>query len=59
MPKPDKIKAKDLVKTTIELPEPLWREAKIRALDERSDFRAIVMAALEAYLKRKPKGGST
>jgi hypothetical protein len=38
------------VKTTIDLPERLWRAAKIRALDERTDLRGIVIAALELYL---------
>jgi hypothetical protein len=42
-------------KTTVDLPETLWRAAKIRALDERSDLRAVVIAALEVYLKAKPK----
>ena len=43
------------MKTTIELPESLWREAKIRAMDEHSDFRRVVIAALEAHLgKGKP-----
>jgi len=41
------------VKTTVDLPEPLWRAAKIRALDERSDLRQIIIAALETYLKIK------
>lgn len=43
-----------MVKTTLELPEPLWREAKIRAMDERSDLRSVVIAALESFLKKKP-----
>ena len=47
------------VKTTVDLPQSLWREAKIRALDEGTDFRRVVIAALESYLKTKPeKGGS-
>ena len=41
------------VKTTVDLPELLWRAAKIRALDERSDLRQIIIAALETYLKIK------
>lgn len=41
------------VKTTVDLPEELWRAAKIRAIDERVDLRTIVIAALEAYLKLK------
>ena len=39
------------VKTTLELPEDLWRAAKIRAMDERTDLRTVLTAALEAYLK--------
>jgi len=45
----------DTVKTTIELPQELWRAAKVRAMDERSDLRAVVIAALESYLRTKPK----
>ena len=45
------------VKTTVELPQTLWREAKIRALDEGTDFRRVVIAALERYLKTKPEKG--
>ena len=44
-----------VVKTTVDLPEPLWRQVKIRAMDERTDLRAVVIAALEAYLKTRPK----
>ncbi len=42
------------VKTTVDLPQSLWREAKIRALDEGTDFRRVVIAALESYLYRRP-----
>ncbi len=46
------------MKTTLELPEKLWREAKIRALNERSNFKNVVVAALKAYLgKGKPRRG--
>ena len=45
------------VKTSVELPQTLWREAKIRALDEGTDFRRVVIAALERYLKTKPEKG--
>ncbi len=44
-----------IVKTTIDLPESLWRAAKIRAMDERTDLRRVVIAALEGYLKTKPR----
>ncbi len=39
------------MKTTVDLPEPLWRAAKIRAVDDRADLRRVIIAALEAYLK--------
>ncbi len=50
------------MKTTIELPEALWRATKIRAMDERADLRTIVARALEQYLKapvkrREKEGG--
>jgi len=47
------------VKTTIDLPQALWRAAKVRALDEGSDLRSVVIKALAAYLKIKPRGGNT
>ncbi len=45
-----------MVKTTVELPEELWRTAKVRAMDERTDLRSVIVAALEAYLKGKKRG---
>ena len=51
MPKPRGASAD--VKTTVNLPEALWRAAKIAALDERTDLRGVIVAALEAYLKAK------
>jgi len=38
------------VKTTVDLPEDIWRAAKIRAMDDRSDLRSVIIAALRAYL---------
>ena len=43
------------MKTTVDLPEALWRAAKIRAVDERKDLRQVVISALEQYLQMKPK----
>jgi hypothetical protein len=40
----------DTVKTTVELPGEIWRAAKIRAMDERSDLRTVLIRALEEYL---------
>ncbi|MCI0548910.1 MAG: hypothetical protein L0027_16720 [Candidatus Rokubacteria bacterium] len=49
-----------MVKTSIELPEEVWRAAKHRATDERSDLRTIIETALRRYLalpaKKEPKG---
>lgn len=50
----------DTVKTTVELPGDLWRAAKIRAMDERSDLRTVLIHALEQYLgtTQVPRTGS-
>lgn len=45
------------MKTTVDLPASLWRAAKIRAMDERTDLRQVIIAALEAYLKGARKEG--
>jgi hypothetical protein len=48
-----------VVRTSITLPEDLWKAAKIRAVEdyERTpDLAAVIIAALEAYLGRR-KGG--
>jgi hypothetical protein len=38
------------VKTTVDLPEDIWRAAKIRAVDDRRDLRSVIIAALRTYL---------
>jgi hypothetical protein len=43
--------------TTIDLRDDLWEQAKILAIKEKSDLKAIVNAALEAYLKQRIKDG--
>ena len=43
------------VKTSLQVPEDLWKAIKIRAAEERTDFRSIVIAALEAYVKLRQK----
>ena len=35
------------VKTTVDLPEALWRSAKVRAMDERTDLRSVIIRALD------------
>ena len=39
------------VKTTVDLPQELWRAAKIRAMDDHTDLRSVVIAALRTYLQ--------
>jgi hypothetical protein len=39
------------VKTTVDLPQELWRAAKIRAMDDHTDLRSVVIAALRVYLR--------
>ena len=48
-------KQEEWVKTSLKLPKALWREAHIRAMDERTEFQVVVARALEAYLR---KGGA-
>jgi hypothetical protein len=42
-------------KTTLDLPDPIWRKAKIRAMDEGKPLTQVVIAALELYFKTVPK----
>jgi hypothetical protein len=50
-------KGDETVKTTVDLPESIWRAAKIRAMDERKDLRAVIIDALTAHLRTKSKEG--
>ena len=45
-----------VVKTTVHLPEDLWRKAKIRALEERVDLRDLIIEGLNSVLERKNRG---
>ena len=50
--------ADEVVKTTIRMPRAVWHAARVRALDEQIDFQDLVVAALEAHLKKpRRKGG--
>lgn len=44
-----------MTKTTLRLPADVWRDAKIRALDEHRDFQDVVADALRVYLARPIK----
>jgi len=43
-------------KTSLKIPQPLWREAHVLALDSGRDFQEIVATALAEYLRRQ-RGG--
>jgi hypothetical protein len=43
-----------MVKTTLEMPEDLWKAAKVRAIEE-GDLRTVMLRALEAYLAQPVK----
>jgi hypothetical protein len=56
MPRPRKLPKKgepSMVKTTLLMPEELWRRAKVRALEENRDLRDLLLEGLELVLKRK------
>ncbi len=40
------------VKTTLLMPEELWRRAKVRAVEERRDLKDLLLEGLELVLKR-------
>lgn len=45
------------VKTSIEIPEELWTQAKIRAVHDKTNLQDVIAAALREYLKKAKKGG--
>ena len=50
-----RIESQSMIRTSFELPEALWLKAKQRALEERTDLRALIIEGLEHVLARKPK----
>ncbi len=45
-----------VVKTTVHLPEALWRQAKVAALEDRKDLRDLIIEGLRLVLARR-RGG--
>jgi hypothetical protein len=45
------------VKTTVGVPERLWKRARVRALDERTSLRALLLEGLELRLAQNVKKG--
>ena len=52
--------AEETVKTTVRLRRGLWRDARVRAIDEGTDLQTVVSEALAAYLDGggRRRGGS-
>lgn len=46
-----------MVRTSLTLPEDLWKATQHRAIETRSSLRQIVIEALTAYLKTPSKRG--
>lgn len=46
-----------MVKTTLRVPEPIWKAARVRALEERRSFQDVLADALKLYLKAPLKLG--
>ena len=53
--KPKKTPVVRKVKTSLSLPEDLWRTTRIRAIEQGVDAQDLVAWALEAYIR---KGGA-
>jgi hypothetical protein len=50
MPRPPK-EVRPMKKVTTFLPEPVWRKAKILAMDRHTSLQQVMLAALQEYLK--------
>jgi predicted GNAT superfamily acetyltransferase len=44
-----------MVRTSLALPEDLWKETQHRAIETRTSLRQIIIEALTAYLKTPSK----
>jgi hypothetical protein len=43
------------LKTSVDIPDDLWKASKILAVEERKDLRDIIVEALKEYLRKKKK----
>jgi len=43
------------MKTSVDIPDNLWKAAKILAVEENKDLRDVIVEALEEHLNRKEK----
>ncbi len=47
------------VKTTIDIPEPLYRQAKIRAVEQSTSLKEILLRGLQRELREQPGAAAT
>ena len=45
------------MKTSVDIPDDIWKAAKHRAIEEGMDLKDVIVRALEEYLKKTKKGG--
>jgi hypothetical protein len=50
-------KGTQVQKTVVAVPTPTLNRARIRAIEDQTTLQEIVAAALEEYLRKRPKGG--
>jgi len=43
------------VKTSVDIPDALWKAAKILAVEENKDLRNVIIEALQQHLSKKGK----
>jgi predicted DNA binding CopG/RHH family protein len=55
--RPKKEVIEPMKRTSLSLPDRLWKAAKIRSVEEGRDFQDLVSEALEDYLRKQRKGG--
>ncbi len=53
---PRKLGEPSMVKTTLLMPEGLWRRAKVRAMEERRDLKDLLLEGLELVLGQGKRG---
>jgi len=44
------------MKTSIDIPDDLWKASKILAVEEGKDLRTVIIEALQEHLAKKVKG---
>ncbi len=44
------------MKTSVDIPDDLWKAAKILAVEESKDLRDVIIEALRDHLSKKAKG---